>query len=98
MPDTVREDFLDFPTAWRIQNDGVEHADPRCSALQTSGGMLCDCGAWDDLPQNGRDAWCAVAEAAMGSTGIVVNVTTGPPPGPSFVPVLAHRCPRCGYR
>ncbi len=41
----VREDFLDFPTAWRIANEGVEHTDPRCSYVQHNGGFLCDCGA-----------------------------------------------------
>jgi hypothetical protein len=41
----VREDFLDFPTAWRIAREGVAHTDPRCSYVQTSGGLLCDCGA-----------------------------------------------------
>lgn len=41
----VREDFIDFPTGWRIQNEGVEHVDPKCSAAQTNGAFLCDCGA-----------------------------------------------------
>jgi hypothetical protein len=40
----VREDFLDFPTAWRLQPRVVEHH-PKCSAAQTQGGMLCDCGS-----------------------------------------------------
>lgn len=39
------QDFLDFPTAWAIQRQGVEHTDQRCSAVQTDGVMLCDCGA-----------------------------------------------------
>ena len=41
----VREDFLDFPTAWRITNEGVDHTSPRCSYVQTEGALLCDCGA-----------------------------------------------------
>jgi hypothetical protein len=43
--DKIRLDMLDYPTAWEIQRRGVEHTDPRCSAVQTDGGMLCDCGA-----------------------------------------------------
>lgn len=43
--DPVREDFIDFPTGWRIANEGVEHTDPRCSYVQTNGALLCDCGA-----------------------------------------------------
>lgn len=39
-------DYLDFPTAWWIQEEpGFDHLDPRCSAVQTNGVMLCDCGA-----------------------------------------------------
>lgn len=41
----MRYDMLDFPTAFEIQSEGVEHTDPRCSAVQTGGAMLCDCGA-----------------------------------------------------
>lgn len=41
----VREDFIDFPTGWRIQCEGLTHTDPRCSAVQTDGAMLCDCPA-----------------------------------------------------
>jgi hypothetical protein len=44
-PEPVREDFIDFPTGWRIQDEGVEHTDPRCSAVQANGAFLCDCGA-----------------------------------------------------
>lgn len=48
-PDTesVRADFLDYPTAWRIQGEGVTHTDPRCSAVQCEA-FLCDCGAVED--------------------------------------------------
>lgn len=38
-------DFLDFPTAWWIQEQGLTHTDPRCSAVQSNGAFLCDCGA-----------------------------------------------------
>jgi transcriptional regulator with XRE-family HTH domain len=41
----VREDMLDFPTGWRLANEGIEHPDPRCSYVQTDGALLCDCGA-----------------------------------------------------
>jgi hypothetical protein len=41
----VRTDVLDYPTAWRIQGEGLTHTDPRCSAAQTDGAFLCDCGA-----------------------------------------------------
>lgn len=44
-PLPVREDFLDFDTAWRIARAGINHTDPRCSYIQTEGGLLCDCGA-----------------------------------------------------
>lgn len=40
-----RLEFLDFPTAWWIQGRGLTHVDPRCSAAQTEGALLCDCGA-----------------------------------------------------
>lgn len=46
------QDFLDFPTAWAIQDAGLDHLDPRCSAVQTDC-FLCDCGAvekrWEEL-------------------------------------------------
>jgi hypothetical protein len=45
MTEPVREDFIDLPTGWRLQREGVQHTDDRCSAVQTNGGMLCDCGA-----------------------------------------------------
>jgi hypothetical protein len=41
----VREDFIDFPTGWRLAREGVVHTDPRCSYVQTGGALLCDCGA-----------------------------------------------------
>lgn len=41
----VRSDFIDFPTGWRIQCEGLTHVDQRCSAAQTDGAMLCDCAA-----------------------------------------------------
>lgn len=41
----VREDFIDFPTGWRLQCEGLTHTDQRCSAVQTNGAMLCDCDA-----------------------------------------------------
>ena len=49
--DPVREDFLDYPTAWRIAKEGVKHTTDKCSYVQTDGALLCDCGAvrfeWD---------------------------------------------------
>jgi hypothetical protein len=48
-----RTDFLDFPTAWRVQRLGLEHATRKCSAVQGDGAFLCDCGAvairWAEL-------------------------------------------------
>lgn len=41
----IREDFLDYPTAWRIAKEGVEHTSDQCSQVQTAGALLCDCGA-----------------------------------------------------
>lgn len=44
-PDGWRDrDFIDYPTGWWLA-DIVDHADPRCSYAQTSGAVLCDCGA-----------------------------------------------------
>src|SRR4051812_36792920 len=58
-PVPVREDFLDYPTAWQIQREvgeSLEH-DPRCSSVPKPNarmgdldrlagpGLLCDCGA-----------------------------------------------------
>lgn len=40
-----RADFIDFPTGWHIQRQGVIHVDHRCSAVQAWGAFLCDCGA-----------------------------------------------------
>lgn len=40
---TVREDFLDFPTAWAIQEAGDGEHDHDCSAGSTGGAFLCDC-------------------------------------------------------
>lgn len=41
----IRLDMLDFPTGWAIQRRGLEHLHPKCSAVQTDGAFLCDCGA-----------------------------------------------------
>jgi hypothetical protein len=42
-------DFIDFPAGFLLQREiGVTidaHLDPRCSAVQTDGALLCDCGA-----------------------------------------------------
>lgn len=38
-------DYIDYPTAWAIQKAGLTHTDERCSAVQTSGALLCDCDA-----------------------------------------------------
>lgn len=49
----MRTDFLDFPTAWAIQNRGGLVHHERCSAPRSGGGFLCDCGAvrrrWEEL-------------------------------------------------
>ena len=45
----MRTDFLDFPTAWAIQQDvgaDLEHH-PECSAVRMSA-LLCDCHAIPD--------------------------------------------------
>lgn len=47
-PEPVREDFIDFPTAWRIQREGVTHTSVLCSAVHADGALLCDCGAVED--------------------------------------------------
>ena len=40
--------FIDNPTAWALQRAGLEHDGDRCSAVQTDGVRLCDCGAVED--------------------------------------------------
>lgn len=50
-----RAGFIDFPTGWHIQRQGVIHVDRRCSAVQTWGGCLCDCGAIDAEWKRRRD-------------------------------------------
>lgn len=49
-------DFLDFPTAWAIQNTMNEHVkhDSKCSSVEGShplagGCFLCDCGGLQEL-------------------------------------------------
>lgn len=38
--------MLDYPTAWEIQKTAnLDHTSPVCSAVQTNGAFLCDCGA-----------------------------------------------------
>lgn len=55
-------DFIDYLTAWAIQEAGLHHTDQRCSAVQTGGGMLCDCAA---LPTR----WAELKTAHDGSDG-----------------------------
>lgn len=38
-------DFLDFPTAWYLAGQSLPHTSAACSYVQTSGALLCDCGA-----------------------------------------------------
>jgi len=50
MTEPVREDFLDFPTAWRIQEEGSLHHNERCSSVPgwhplSGPANLCDCDA-----------------------------------------------------
>jgi hypothetical protein len=57
-------DFIDFPTAWDMQRTGrLDHMDDKCSASQTNGAMLCDCGAlnveWETLKAEFPEAWRA---------------------------------------
>lgn len=59
----MRTDFIDYPTGWALQRAiGISvppHLTDRCSAVQTNGAMLCDCGAialeWRRL--GGADNW-----------------------------------------
>lgn len=45
----MRTDFIDYPTGFELQHEiGYEpaaHLSPHCSAVQTNGAVLCDCGA-----------------------------------------------------
>lgn len=45
LPERSRDlDYIDYPAGWAMQSSGgIIHTDERCSALQTSGAMLCDC-------------------------------------------------------
>ena len=52
-------DFLDFPTAWAMQNTMNEHIQhhPNCSSVPdwhplSGPGMLCDCGGVNELYEN----------------------------------------------
>lgn len=56
-------DYIDYPTAWAIQKDGLNHTDDLCSAVQTNGAMLCDC---DALPLR----WAELKTAHDGSDGL----------------------------
>ena len=43
--------IMDFPTAWafvREQHPDPKDHDPRCSWVQASGGILCDCHVLND--------------------------------------------------
>lgn len=59
----VRTDFIDYPTGWELQRIiGVTvppHLTDRCSAVQTHGAMLCDCGAiaMEWRRKGGGDNW-----------------------------------------
>lgn len=49
----VRTDFLDFPTAWKIQKETKLKHDPKCSSVpgwhpMSGSHFLCDCGAMVD--------------------------------------------------
>lgn len=54
----AERDFIDFPTAWALQDDPrcPEHV-ARCSATQTDGALLCDCDAV-------RELWCRLRDEA----------------------------------
>lgn len=60
-------DFLDFPSAWAIQRAGIDHKSPDCSAVQTRGALLCDCGAVSDEWRRRRSEHLAVQVAAAGA-------------------------------
>lgn len=64
------QDFLDFPTAWWIQEQGFGHTDERCSAVQSNGALLCDCGAveadWKRLRDEKRGVPVDTEEAERG--------------------------------
>ena len=57
----IRTDMLDFPTAWRIQEEMTLSHDPKCSSVPgwhplSGPGFLCDCGAveakWREIVGN----------------------------------------------
>jgi hypothetical protein len=44
--------LMDFPTAWEIAGAApLDDHDTRCSYVQTSGGLLCDCHVLTRHPQ-----------------------------------------------
>jgi hypothetical protein len=55
---------LDFPLAWAIANAGVNHTDPACSYVQTTGALLCDCGAVEKAYSERLEEYRAVAKTA----------------------------------
>lgn len=61
----VREDMLDFPTAWRIQKETTLEHLPNCSSVpgwhpMAGPAFLCDCGsvqlAWEVLCRQQQNA------------------------------------------
>lgn len=62
-------DFIDFPTAWRLAEEGVPHWTSECSYEQTHGALLCDCDAV-------RAWWCLLRE----QLGLEVPVDERPRP------------------
>ena len=70
--------MIDFPTGFALQDaigsDEAAHLHPKCSAVQTNGCVLCDCGAIAvEWARNGAEDWrqyvpdecMAAAEAAL---------------------------------
>jgi hypothetical protein len=75
-----RREMIDYPTGWAIQRRGIEHIDPRCSAVQTApdgdtrrAPFLCDCGAiikaWELMHEREDfDAWLLGSSTPSEST------------------------------
>lgn len=75
----VREDFLDFPTAWRIQERTVEHH-PECSS-RPEWRLLCDCGSVQAEWERRVAAQQEARGANRGSSSESIKAADLTPPG-----------------
>lgn len=71
--------MLDYPTAWEIQARGVTHTDQRCSAAQSGGAFLCDCGAVEAEWGRLREFRSLLDASSLGTPGARALIESTPP-------------------